>query len=141
MAKKLLGSFFAWPVDGGATFFDGRPLLGPSKTVRGIAAAEAATSFIALAAGFPWWVGFQIALTAMAGDLASSFVKRRAGYASSSRAIGLDQIPESLLPAIACRSWLSLSLADVAVVTVLFLFAELTLSRLLFKIHVRDEPY
>jgi hypothetical protein len=32
-----------WPVDGGRIFYDGRPLLGPRKTVRGLLAASVAT--------------------------------------------------------------------------------------------------
>ena len=34
--KRLLGSRFSTPLDCGMMFFDGRPLFGPSKTVRGI---------------------------------------------------------------------------------------------------------
>ena len=77
----------------------------------------------------------------MAGDLISSFIKRRMGRPPSSRALGLDQIPESLLPALACKSLLALTVADVIVVVALFSVGELILSRLLFKMHIRKEPY
>ena len=33
---KLLGVSFAHPLDGGARLFDGQPLFGRSKTIRGI---------------------------------------------------------------------------------------------------------
>jgi len=41
-----------------------------------------------------WRVGTLVATFAMAGDLFSSFVKRRLHLASSRMAIGLDHIPE-----------------------------------------------
>ena len=36
VAKKLFGQSLALPLDAGLTFFDGRPLFGPSKTIGGI---------------------------------------------------------------------------------------------------------
>ena len=77
----------------------------------------------------------------MAGDLFSSFGKRRLGLAPSSQALGLDQVPESLLPLLACRTALSLTAADIALAVVIFFIGELVLSRLLYRAHLRDEPY
>jgi CDP-2,3-bis-(O-geranylgeranyl)-sn-glycerol synthase len=82
-----------------------------------------------------------VAGTAMAGDLFSSFVKRRLNLPPSSQALGLDQIPESLLPMLACRDALSLTAADIVVGVAIFFVGELVLSRLLFNAHLRDEPY
>jgi hypothetical protein len=70
-----------------------------------------------------------------------SFVKRRLGLAPSSQAVGLDQIPESLVPLLATRLLLPLTVLDVAVATTLFFVGEFVLSRLLYKWHVRDRPY
>ena len=120
---------------------DGRPLLGPSKTVRGIIVAVLAASACAPLFGIAWTIGFVVGLAAMAGDLASSFVKRRIGLPPSSRALGLDQIPESLFPALACKGPLALTIADVILAVALFSVGELILSRLLFKMHIRKEPY
>jgi len=78
---------------------------------------------------------------AMSGDLFSSFVKRRLGRPPSSRAIGLDQVPESLLPLLACTFFLPLSFLDVIVTLLLFFVGELALSRVLFKLHIRNRPY
>ena len=39
VAKKIFGPRFARPLDGGIIFFDGRPLFGHSKTIRGITAS------------------------------------------------------------------------------------------------------
>jgi CDP-2,3-bis-(O-geranylgeranyl)-sn-glycerol synthase len=78
---------------------------------------------------------------ALAGDLLSSFLKRRLGLQSSSMAVGLDQIPESLIPLLACRHALSLTAVDIIAGTAIFFIAEVMLSHLLFRLHVRDRPY
>jgi CDP-2,3-bis-(O-geranylgeranyl)-sn-glycerol synthase len=77
----------------------------------------------------------------MAGDLVSSFVKRRLDLAPSSRATGLDQIPESLFPLLACRAALALSVLDIAIGVATFFVGEVVLSLLLYKAHIRDRPY
>jgi CDP-2,3-bis-(O-geranylgeranyl)-sn-glycerol synthase len=141
IGKKLLGRRFAFPLDGGAAFIDGRPLFGPSKTVRGIVLAIAATTLAAPLFGLAWQTGALFGACAMLGDLLSSFIKRRLGLPSSGQAFGLDQVPESLLPLLACREALGLGGFDVAVLAVLFLVLELLLSRLLYRWHVRDTPY
>ena len=97
VAKKLLGLALARPLDGGALFVDGQPIFGPTKTIRGVVVSLLATSICAELMGLGWSVGTLIATFAMAGDLVSSFVKRRLHLASSSMAIGLDHIPESAL--------------------------------------------
>ena len=141
IAEKLLGRFLSYPLDAGKTFIDGRPLLGSSKTIRGIVVAVLATSACAPALGIAWTTGLLVGLAAMVGDLASSFTKRRIGRPPSSMALGLDQIPKSVLPALACRGLLALTAADVIAIVVLFSVGELILSRLLFKMHIRKEPY
>jgi hypothetical protein len=77
----------------------------------------------------------------MSGDLLSSFIKRRLELPPSSQALGLDQIPESFLPLLACSFILPLAVTDILIGTVLFIVGELLLSRLLFKLRVRDRPY
>lgn len=140
-AKKLLGVRFARPLDGGAVFVDGRPILGPTKTIRGIVASVLATSICASLMGFGWEIGALIAAFAMAGDLLSSFVKRRLHLASSSMAIGLDHIPESLFPLLASRLLLPVSVADVVVGVTMFVVGGLVLSPILFRLNLRDEPH
>jgi hypothetical protein len=73
--------------------------------------------------------------------VASSFLKRRLNLPPSSQALGLDQIPESLFPMLACRGALSLTAADVALGVAIFFGGELVLSRLLYRVHLRDVPY
>ena len=141
IAKKLLGPFLNQPLDGGALFLDERPFFGPSKTIRGIVLSILITTGFALVLALDWKIGLVAASVAMAGDLLSSFLKRRLGFQPSSRATGLDQIPECLFPALACRSMLGLSAIDIAAVVVIFFVGEIVLSRLLFKWHVRDRPF
>jgi len=77
----------------------------------------------------------------MAGDLLSSFLKRRLALAPSSQAIGLDQIPESLLPLLASHQELALTAADILMGVAIFVVGELALSRMLFQLRFRDRPY
>ena len=140
-AKKLLGTTLARPLDGGALFVDGRPVFGPTKTIRGIVVSVFATAICATLMGLGWRVGVLIATFAMAGDLFSSFVKRRLDLASSSMAIGLDHIPESLFPLLASRLLLPLSILDVVAGATIFVVGALILSPLLFKLNLRDEPH
>ena len=76
-----------------------------------------------------------------AGDLFSSFVKRRLDLASSSMAIGLDHIPESLFPLLASRLLLPLSILEVVVGATIFVVGATILSPVLFKLNLRDEPH
>ncbi len=91
--------------------------------------------------GLDLTIGAIVAGAAMAGDLFSSFVKRRLNFPPSSQALGLDQVPESLFPMLACRDALSLTIADIALGVGIFFIGELILSRFLFRAHLRDEPY
>jgi hypothetical protein len=140
-AKKLLGAAFAHPLDGGALFVDGQPIFGPSKTTRGIVVSVLATSICAALMGLGWEIGALIATFAMTGDLFSSFVKRRLHLASSSMAIGLDHIPESLFPLVASQLLLPLSILDIVAGVTIFVVGAMILSPLLFRLNVRDEPY
>ena len=80
-------------------------------------------------------------LLAMCGDLVSSFVKRRLGMSPSSRALGLDQIPEALIPLWVFREDFGLSWASLVYTVAAFFILELVLSRILFKLRVRKQPY
>jgi hypothetical protein len=139
--RKVLGNRLAYPVDGDREFVDGRPLFGPAKTVRGIACAVAVTIIAAPLVGFEWRIGLLVGSLAMAGDLFSSFLKRRLGRSSSSPVVGIDQVPESLFPLLACMPPLALTLGDVAIGVALFFVGGLVVSRLLYALDVRERPY
>ena len=91
--------------------------------------------------GLPWRAGALVGATAMAGDCMASFLKRRLGLAVSSMALGLDQIPESLLPAISMRAYAQLAAIDILMVVLIFFVGELALSRVFFRLGLRERPY
>lgn len=100
LASLALGDRLASPLDHGATWFDGRPLFGPHKTVRGILASLLGSTLIFPLLGVSWRITMCAAALLMLGDLLSSFLKRRLHMPSGESVFGLDQIFEALLPAI-----------------------------------------
>ena len=140
-AARLLGDRYSAPLDGGARFVDGAPVLGPRKTVRGVIVAMLASALGAPLLGVPMVLGVQIGAAAMAGDALSSFVKRRLGIPPSGRATGLDQIPEALLPLLVVRSALDLSLAQILGVVIAFFALERPVARLFYRLGIRNRPY
>jgi hypothetical protein len=138
VAKRLLDPRWRTPLDGGLRFFDGRPLLGPSKTVRGVIAAIVVTAIAAPFLSIQAEIGALVGAAAMAGDALSSFVKRRLGVVSGGQVMGLDQIPESLLPLIAVQGLLDLSLAQIFGITLLFFALEIPLTRVSYRLGIRD---
>jgi CDP-2,3-bis-(O-geranylgeranyl)-sn-glycerol synthase len=141
LARMILGARLATPLDGGAVLRDGRPLFGPAKTIRGIAAALAAAAAVAPVLGIDWTLGVLAGALAMAGDLLSSFLKRRLGFAVSTRAPGLDYIPESLIPLVVVGVELGLGAAGIFAATAAFWIGAAVLSPLLFRIGLRDRPH
>lgn len=141
IVKKLLGDRLSRALDGDRAFVDGRPMFGRSKTIRGVFLAILATTAAAPLVGLTWQIGILVGSLAMAGDLFSSFVKRRLGRPPSSPVVGLDQIPESLFPLLACVRPLSLTFADVVLGVAIFFIAELLVSRLLYAFNLRERPY
>jgi CDP-archaeol synthase len=141
IAKRVFGTAFAYPLDNGVTLADGQPVFGRSKTMRGVALSLGVTTLVAPWAGLSPAAGLLASTMAMIGDLLSSFIKRRMKLAPGSMALGLDQIPESLLPAIAARLALPVTVLDAAIVAGLFFVGELAVSRALFAFNIRDRPY
>ncbi len=141
IVKNIFGKRFAFPVDGGINFFDKKPLLGNSKTVRGIISSLIVTPVGAVLVGLEWYIGIVVSGMSMLGDLFSSFIKRRFNMPPSSMALGIDQIPEALFPLLACQLLLPLTTASIVFIVILFFITELLLSRLLYKLKIRDEPY
>src|SRR5277367_2060334 len=86
LTKKILGTLGAAPLDGGLRLPDGRPLFGASKTLRGVVLGILAATVGAPLVGLSWTIGLSVGAAAMAGDLLSSFLKRRLGRPASSRA-------------------------------------------------------
>jgi CDP-2,3-bis-(O-geranylgeranyl)-sn-glycerol synthase len=114
IAKRIVVNYAA-PVDRNARFFDERPLVGPSKTIRGIVISLLVTALGAIVLGLQFWLGLLVASTAMAGDLFSSLLT--------------------------CRSELSLTALDIAVACAVFFASQIIFSRLFFWLQWRDRPY
>jgi CDP-2,3-bis-(O-geranylgeranyl)-sn-glycerol synthase len=141
LLARLLDSRYDHALDGGRTWRDGRPVLGPSKTWRGVLGSLLFTPLLAPVLGFSPLTGFAVAVAAMAGDLFSSFCKRRLGVPSSGMALGLDQIPEALLPLLALRGEWGLSAGEIAGLVAAFIVLELGGSRVLYWLKIRKQPY
>ena len=141
IAKRLLGSRLAWPLDGGKCFIDGRALFGKSKTIRGVISSILVTSIGAALIGYTIQIGILFSVVSLSGDLVSSFIKRRLNLPPSSRALGLDQLPESILPLLFCWQALELDIPTAVIVVFFFFCGELLLSRVLYGLHIRDHPY
>lgn len=141
IATKLFGSRLAAPLDGGLKLRDGAPLFGDSKTIRGVVASLGCTALAAPLLGFDWVTGAGFAAASLAGDLASSFLKRRWKLEPHAEAFGVDQIPEALLPLVLFKAELGLTLLEVVVLVAAFVALACLLSQLLFRLNIRDRPY
>jgi len=141
IARNSFGGRFAWPLDGGIKLFDGQPLFGSSKTVRGVVLSVLVTGAGGALMGLGWKAGVVIGSLSMAGDLFSSFLKRRMKLPPSSRAMGLDQVPESLFPLLACQGMLGLTVTEIVAVVTIFFVGDVVFSPLFFKWKIRKRPY
>lgn len=133
---------FSLPVDFGALWFDKRPLFGPHKTWRGVISSILGTAAVCSLFPFPGaWMGAKIAALSMAGDLISSFVKRRSGLRPGHSVIGLDQCVEAFLPLWGIKGGLNLGWFDILLIVLVFFSLELIISPVLYRFHIRHDPY
>lgn len=141
LAGLILDRRYSYPVDGGLMLSDGHPLFGAAKTWRGLISSVFLVSLAAQLLSIGILTGVWFALLTMMGDLSSSFCKRRLGISESSRARGLDTLPESALPASLLKEALGLGWVDIILLAACFLLIEEFVSPLLFKMHIRKRPY
>jgi CDP-2,3-bis-(O-geranylgeranyl)-sn-glycerol synthase len=141
IGAAVCGDWGAYPLDGGRVLADGHRVLGDSKTWRGILLSPLATCASAVLLGLPVGVGVAISVGAMLGDLLSSFVKRRLGMTSSSMALGLDQIPEVLLPLLLVAGDCALTWLTIGWMVAGFVVLELGLSPVFYWFGIRNRPY
>jgi hypothetical protein len=141
LARHWLKDRFSLPVDMGLTLDDGRALFGYRKTWRGIIVSVITTSLVAAVLGMPAFDGALFGLAAMSGDLLASFVKRRLGYAESSRVRSIDTIPESVMPALVLHAQLGLNVADILAVALTFFLIDVLLSPVLYRLNIKNRPY
>jgi len=127
----LLGAHGNAPLDGGRQWSDRRPLFGPSKTLRGVAAAIIASSLVAPLVNHSYITGAVFGCLAMLGDLLSSFIKRRMGFMTSCSRPLLDQLPETVLPLVLLQPALGATATEIAVAVAAFTVIDLLASRLI----------
>ena len=139
--RRWLDDSFSLALDLGQKLPDDNPIFGPSKTWRGVLSALLVTPVAALLLGYSAETGLLVAAYAIAGDLCSSFIKRRLSMAPSSMAPLLDQIPESLFPAYMLRHVFGLEISSVTGLVLIFIISELLLSHILYKWGLRKRPY
>ncbi|MDH5782327.1 MAG: CDP-2,3-bis-(O-geranylgeranyl)-sn-glycerol synthase [Candidatus Bathyarchaeota archaeon] len=100
-----------YPLDAGKLFWDGKPIFGSNKTVRGFFAGLLVGTFAGFVlsrlyqlSGFPQnslfqydaWLGFMLSLGALNGDLLHSFIKRRLDISPGSPLPVADQLDFAL---------------------------------------------
>lgn len=152
------------PVDGGRTW-RGRRLLGDGKTWRGTAVGTAAGIVLALALNavstgvatatgfvppsFPPVAAVSLALGAMVGDLAASFLKRRSGRERGSSLPIVDQLDFAVvalgLTFITARSWFRATFLDppavLLVVVLLTPLLHVGTNAGAYLLGLKEEPY
>lgn len=141
IATYVFKSHGALPLDLGKCLQDHHPILGSSKTWRGLFSALVTSCILSLVFGYGLGFGLVFGSLAMAGDLISSFIKRRKGLESSAQSPGLDQLPESLLPSIYAVIFLGIEWWWAILLALAFMLIQIITSRLLFSLHIRRRPY
>ncbi len=111
---------FNKPVDANKTFFDGQPILGSHKTIRGVTGAVICGGITAHLFSFTFFEGTTIAALSMLGDLITSFLKRRVKTPSGTVIPGMDQFLEAFLPIIFWKNITNISWFWVVIATILF---------------------
>jgi len=141
LMRFFLGVRLTFPVDGQRHFFDGKRLFGNSKTWIGLLSIPVFSMAAAGLLGLSMEIGVLAGAGVMAGDLLSSFTKRRLGMKESSMALGLDQIPESLFPLLLLSNKMNYGTLEIVIAVISFIVFELLVSRFLYWLHVRKQPY
>jgi CDP-2,3-bis-(O-geranylgeranyl)-sn-glycerol synthase len=141
LVALVFGRRWDRPIDGGLLLRDHRPFMGSHKTWRGLISGSLASGLFSSLAGFGLLFGCLFGLLALVGDATSSFIKRRMGLQDSARALGLDQIPEALLPMLLAAVWLPLGWLQVVLVTGLFVVVNILLSPVLHRLGIRGQPH
>lgn len=140
IVSVIVGERYGRAVDGGFLWFDGRPLFGSHKTIRGVAAGVAGGTLAFFLLGEAWWVAGIAALLVMTGDLVSSFIKRRLAFDSGDEVVVLDQLIEALLPLLFINQYLLLDRKQHVLIIVLFITIAYWSSRLWLHITGRPLP-
>jgi CDP-2,3-bis-(O-geranylgeranyl)-sn-glycerol synthase len=129
-AGRVCGNRWSWPLDFGVKLRDGERLFGDHKTWRGLITGIAVCSLAGSLLDVGYLVGAAAGFLGLAGDAASSAIKRRLRRPPGAEVPGLDQIPEALLPLLILREPLGLSFSSVVAVTLVFAVLDLVVAPL-----------
>ena len=121
LAGRFCRDWANLPVDFSLTWPNGQRVLGQHKTWRGLVAAVLASAVLARMLGLDFALGAGFGALSMVGDALSSAFKRRQAMPPGTEVIGLDQIPEALLPLLICARPLQLGWPDILITTLLFM--------------------
>jgi CDP-2,3-bis-(O-geranylgeranyl)-sn-glycerol synthase len=116
----VLGRRLAAPLDFGLELPDGKRLLGSHKTWRGVAAGILACALAAPLVGLEVTTGAGFGAAALLGDTLSSALKRRLALEPGTEVLGLDQLPEALVPLVLFAEPLGIGIVEIAVVALAF---------------------
>ena len=100
-------------------------MLGDHKTWRGLIAALLSCTLAASLIGYCASLGVAFAALAMAGDAASSLIKRRLHLKPGAEVPGLDQVPEALTPLLVLSAPLGIGVCAAWIITGVFVLANL----------------
>ncbi len=140
LVSLLVGDRYNLPVDCGLQWFDKRPLFGSHKTLRGVIAATVLGTAVFPLLKVSWWITSIAAVLAMAGDLFSSFIKRRFWFYSGKEIFVLDQVFEALFPLLFFNRYLVLDLKQNSIILAIFIVFSYCSSRLWSHIVGRPLP-
>ncbi|MDZ7662149.1 CDP-archaeol synthase [Thiohalophilus sp.] len=140
---RLLPGIRHWnrPLDAYRQLADGRRLFGDHKTWRGLIVAVLLTAAAGWLLNLPLWLGALFGALSMLGDLLASFIKRRRQLMPGTAALGLDQLPEALLPLLILYQPLGLGWQEMLLVPLLFMLIDLLVSRGLYRLPIRRRPW
>lgn len=130
---RLCGEWLVYPLDCKMRWHDGVRLFGSHKTWRGVIAAIIACGLTSTLLGLGLTLGMKFGALAMTGDALSSGIKRRLRLPPGTEVLGLDQLPEVLLPLWVSNGALHLNSLEMIVVAVAFLSLDAATSRLRHK--------
>ena len=140
IAKRIFGAKCAAPVDGNTPFIDGRPLFGPSKTIRGIVVSLVVTALGAILLGLHFWIGLLVAGASMAGVLVLELFEAPNPPRPQQQGNWTHQLPKSLFPLLACQPLLSLTAIDIAVGCAVFFCGAIATLPSLFLAAIARPP-
>ena len=128
------------PVDGGALWTDGKPILGANKTIRGTITGILAGTIIGLIQG-NFIGGFAQSAGALLAHLLSSFYKRRRDYAPGSSMPIIDQLDFISLAVVLSYPFQQTDLLSVAVIMVVTVPIHYAVNYIAWLVKLKKNPW